>query len=207
MPSASQHPQVVTDYLQSEMQDGRLLGPFHPSASFIQTSPFGVIPKRSKPGKWRLITDLSSPQGSSVNDGIDPGLCSVHYSGLDEAITMVRRFGRGCLLAKIDLKNAYRIIPVHPDDRPLLGVNWKDEVFLDAALPFGLRSAPKIFSTVANTLLWILAQAGMYSGFLIKCVYGTYTRYINLHYMAICIVTFPIQFQKTADTHTEQQHK
>ena len=161
MLSASQHPHVVADYLKSEMQEGRLLGPFHPSISSVQTSPFGVIPKHNKPGKWRLITDLSSPQGHSINDGIDPALCSVHYSGLDEAVAMVRRLGRGCLLAKTDLKNAYRTIPVHPDDRPLLGVNWEDTVFLDAALPFGLRSAPKIFSAVADTLLWILAQSGV----------------------------------------------
>ena len=89
--------------------------------------------------------DLSSPNALSVNDGIDPDLCSVHYSGLDEAIAMISSLGRGAQLAKIDLKNAYRIIPVHPDDRPLLGMSWGSEVFLKAALPFGLRSAPKIF--------------------------------------------------------------
>ena len=30
---------------------------------------------------------------------------------------------------------------MHPQDRPLLGVEWKGEIFIDATLPFRLRSA------------------------------------------------------------------
>ena len=154
-------PEVVSGYLLSELQQGRLVGPLNSRTDHIHTNLFGVIPKRNQPDKWRLITDLSSPRGSSINDGIDPALCSVHYSGLDEAVAMITRLGRGCLLAKTDLKSAYRIVPVHPDDRPLLGMNWDESLYLDAALPFGLRSAPKIFSAVADSLLWILAQRGL----------------------------------------------
>lgn len=40
-------------------------------------------------------------------------------------------------------------------------MNWVGNIFLDVALPFGLRSAPKIFSAVADTLLWIMAQRGV----------------------------------------------
>ena len=134
------------------------MGPLHALPTQVHTSPFGVIPKQSQPGKWTLITNLSSPPGWSVNDGIDPALCSIHYSSLDEAIAMVCRLGRGCLLAKTDLKSAYGIIPVHPDDRLLPSMKWKEATFLDAALPFGLRSAPKIFLPVANALLWVLAS-------------------------------------------------
>jgi len=36
----------------------------------IHCSPFGVIPKKNKPGKWRLILDLSTPTDHSVNNGI-----------------------------------------------------------------------------------------------------------------------------------------
>ena len=70
------------------------------------------------------------------------------------------RFSCPVRLAKIDLKDANRIIPVHPDDVPLLATRWRGEIFLDAALPFGLRSAPKIFSAVA-ALLWIMLQNGV----------------------------------------------
>ena len=63
-------------------------------------------------------------------------------------------------MAKLDLKEVYRAVPVHPDDQPLLGMRWKDQVFIDATLPFGLRSAPKIFSALADALLWILHLLG-----------------------------------------------
>ena len=50
--------------------------------------------------------------------------------------------------------------PIHPDDRPLLGIDGGN-VFLDMALPFGLRLAPKIFSAFADALAWITYQHGM----------------------------------------------
>ena len=99
-----------------------------------------------------------------MNDGIDGQLCSLPYNRLDDAARRIVRSGRGTHLAKVDLQSAYRIVPVHPDDRPLLGLRWRKEVFLDAALPFGLRSAPKIFSTVADELLWSMYNAGLTSG-------------------------------------------
>ena len=53
--------------------------------------------------------------------------------------------GKGAKLAKIDIAHAYRNVPVHPADRPLLGMQWKDGIYIDTTLPFGLRSTPKIF--------------------------------------------------------------
>ncbi len=39
-------------------------------------------------------------------------------------------------MAKIDIKHAYRNIPVHPDDRHLLAMRWQDEILVDKVLPF-----------------------------------------------------------------------
>lgn len=72
-PSALQYQKVVDEYLANEVALGRVAGPFiSPQLPHLHISSFGVIPKRGQPGKWRLIIDLSSPGGSSVNDGIDP---------------------------------------------------------------------------------------------------------------------------------------
>ena len=162
MHSASEHPAVIRDYIHSERAAGRIVGPVQgPQSVLVHTSPIGVIPKKHSTSKWRLIVDLSSPTSCSVNDGIDRPLCSLQYAGVDEAISIVQRLGRGCILAKLDLKNTYRIVPVHPDDRHVLGLSWEHQVFLEAALPFGLRSAPKIFSAVADALLWIMSQHGV----------------------------------------------
>ena len=69
--------------------------------------------------------------------------------------------GRGALLAKLDIESAYRIVPIHPDDRSVLGMKWKGEIYIDTCLPFGLRSAPKIFTALADALGWIFTQHGV----------------------------------------------
>ena len=161
MLSAIQRPEIVREYLVKECVEGRVLGPLDPTKfSMVHTSRFGVIPKGTS-GKWRLIVDLSAPEGYSVNDGIDSELCSLKYVSVDDAVTAVQQKGPGAQLAKIDIRNAYRIIPVHPEDRWLLGMSWEDALYIDTVLPFGLRSAPKIFNAVANAVEWIVRQQGV----------------------------------------------
>jgi hypothetical protein len=78
MASASINPQPVTDYLQNEWKEGRIIGPFKPAQAVgIHIRRFGVIPKRHPPGKWCLILDLSHPPSKSVNGGIAKELSSV----------------------------------------------------------------------------------------------------------------------------------
>ena len=58
---------------------------------------------------------------------------------------MVSRLGGGALMAKFDIEAAYRNIPVHPSDRFLLGLKWRQSYYVDLTLPFGLHSAPLHF--------------------------------------------------------------
>ena len=73
MVSVDDHPEVVAQYIQNELARGRVvqLNPKLGKVQGIHTSPFGVIPKKNKPNKWRLILDVSFPMGHSMNDGID----------------------------------------------------------------------------------------------------------------------------------------
>ena len=80
-----------------------------------QVIPFRVIPK-SGPGKWKLILDLSSPQGGSVNDGIDKDLYSLTYLFIDQMAARIMEMEKGTLMAMFDLKVAYHNVPVHPND-------------------------------------------------------------------------------------------
>ena len=73
-----------------------------------------------------------------------------------EAAVAIRKAGRGTFLAKVDIKQAYRIVPVHLEDRPLIGMVWEGVLFVGAALPFGLHSSPKIFTELADTLKWLV---------------------------------------------------
>ena len=160
MQSAFRYPEPVVTYLESEQLADRIVGPFNSSLN-IQVNRFGVIPKSNQSGKWRLILDLSYPPEHSVNDGIDPQWCSLRYATVDQAIGHILQLGGGALLAKVDVEHAYRNIPVHPEDRHLLGMAWRGRLYIDTALPFGLRSAPKIFTAVADALEWVLLRDGL----------------------------------------------
>ena len=167
MLSADLHPGVVDQYVDGEVAKGRIVGPVAVSVEAaragvgLHLNRMGVVPKGHTPGKWRLITDLSFPEGGSVNDGIDPAYCSLQYTSVEKIAGAAQSLGRGSLLAKLDVRSAYRLVPVHPADRPLLGFIWKGRVFVDGMLPFGLRSAPKIFTAVADALAWIIQARGV----------------------------------------------
>ena len=88
-------------------------------------------------------------------------LASVSYSSVDDAVRRILHLGKGTHLVKVDLKQAYRQVPVHPQDQHLLVISWERSVYVDRALPFGLRSAPKIFTAVADMIAWALHMAGI----------------------------------------------
>ena len=105
--TAATHASVVRGYFCGELEVGRIVGPVAPQ--WVEhVSPYSVIPKPHQPGRWRLITNLSAPRGSSVNDGIDASLCSLSYARINDAIAIALDLGTGCLLAKLDLHAAYR---------------------------------------------------------------------------------------------------
>lgn len=158
-------PGVVSDYLLREVSLHRMveltMSRSLAAHAGIQVSPLGIIPKKNRPNKWRLITDLSSPEGYSVNDGIEGAWATLEYVSIDHLAQIIASVGRGAFLVKADIKEAYRIVPVHPDDQRLLGVSWDNRIYIDTRLPFGLRSAPKIFNAIADALQWIIQSRGV----------------------------------------------
>lgn len=132
------------------------MGPFqYPPFKNIQVSPLGLVPKK-KPGEFRLIHHLSYPDGSSINDGIPHELCTVQYQSIHDAILAIQKVGVGALLAKTDLENAYKQVPIHPDDFELLGFQINNEFYCDKTLPFGLSYSCNLFEKFSSSLQWIL---------------------------------------------------
>ena len=68
------------------------------------------------------------------------------------------QLGRGSLTAKIDVHNAYRIVPVHTEDRQLLGMKWQGAFYVDMVQPFGVRSASYMFTFIADLVEWVAKQ-------------------------------------------------
>lgn len=79
--------------------------------------------------------DLSSLHGASVKDAISSEFCHVQYASVLDAAALVWRLGKRTIMAKINLHQAYRIIPVNPDDHLLLGVKWQVQTYIDTVLP------------------------------------------------------------------------
>ena len=156
--SARQYPDAVDLKLQKEISANRIAGPFNvPPFPDFRVSPLGVVPKKI-PGEFRLIHHLSFPSGSSVNDGISPVDTSVQYARVDDAVRAIKATGRHCFLAKTDIKNAFRIIPIRPLDHHLLGLKWRGAYYYDRCMPMGCSSSCKTFETLSTALEWIARE-------------------------------------------------
>ena len=159
---ASQNTEVVNAYIRKEVELGRIVHIKDPSSlPRLHQRHFGVIPKKHRLGKWRLIVNLSAPADHSINHGIAKELCSLSDVSIDEVTAAALPLGRGTRMAKMDIKEAYRAVPVHPEDRLLLGMRWQGTSYADKTLPFGLRSAPLMFTALADGLEWAIRQCGV----------------------------------------------
>jgi len=155
--SANQHPADIDHYLTNGLPLGRVAGPFSsPPFPNLHISSFGVIPKKGQPGKWRLIVELSSHHGLSVNDVIDPNEFTLQDITFDQIICMILNYSSGAFIAKFDVAASYHNIVVHPSDRYLLGLKWRKHYYVALALPLGVHSAPYIFNSMEDMVGWIL---------------------------------------------------
>jgi hypothetical protein len=106
--------------------------------------PLGAVPKGES---VRVIHDLSSPEGGSVNDlqrhWRRSWLCA------DAIMAMLRP---GDWIAKTDVSAYYRHFPVHPAHWPLLACEVGGVQLWDTRLPFGLRTAPEVADRVTSAL-------------------------------------------------------
>lgn len=156
--SVRQHADIAFEKLQKEISMNGIAGPFVvPPFKNLQCSPIGLVPKKGV-NEFRLIHHLSYPEGSSINDFIPDDLCSVFYTTVDDAISIIKTMGRECLLAKTDIASGFRILPVHPDDHELLGIQFQDRFYYDKCLPMGCSISCSKFESFSTALEWIACK-------------------------------------------------
>ena len=121
-------------------------------------SPFSVL---SKPdGGIRLIHDGSQPAGGSMNDYAS---LDTHYrfQTIDDAAKLM---APGWFMAKVDLKSAYRSVPISEHSQQFTGLRWQwgaRTVHLkDCKLPFGSELAPGIFHRITQSVKRMMARRG-----------------------------------------------
>lgn len=158
--SAENAPSMIEEQLQLDLQRGRVV----PAPTYIDStpvfpfisSPLGLVPKSD--GGFRRIHHLSYPAGHSVNDHINPDHATLVYTAIDSVLDAVRKAGRGAIIIKNDLKDAFRTIPVAKSQYNLLGFFWLIW-YMETCLSFGLRSAPFLFNLFAEAFHWILTSS------------------------------------------------
>ena len=64
-------------------------------------------------------------------------------------------------MVKIDLKEAYYAVPVHPDSQGFLSFLWNQTQYQFTCLPFGLSCAPRIFTKVMKPIVGFLRERGV----------------------------------------------
>jgi hypothetical protein len=136
--SARLHPDVISKSIQDELRKGRVKEvPESDLPANYFCSPIGLVPKLIDGVQmgWRIIFDLSSPEGFSVNDGIPREFGSLIYETLNDAIQLVAQVGKGAVMMKRDLKAAFRHIPINPCDYWLLLFEWEGRFYVDIFLP------------------------------------------------------------------------
>lgn len=135
--SPREHPDILRQKVQLEVNLGRMQGPFEclPFHN-LRISPLGVMPKEEL-GKFSLIHHRSHPKGASVIDDIPKESSSVSYVSFDRAVDLLRSAGQGALLAKSDIESGFRLLPIHPDCYHLLGCMMDDCYCYDTCLPMG----------------------------------------------------------------------
>ena len=158
--SASEFPEIMEEKLAKEISQDRIAGLFH-ELPFVNLhiSPIGIVPKKEV-GQYRLIHYLSYPKDNSINDHIPDELKTVHYSSIDDAIEIILNMGPNATMAKTDISNAFRIIPIHPRDHSILGIKFNGCFYFDQCLPMGCASSCSIFEEFPYALQWIAHTKG-----------------------------------------------
>ena len=164
------NPVLLWNKVMKEVKELRYAGPFHtiPFDNYIQ-SPIGLVPKDG--GKdTRLIFHLSYPRNgsSSVNANTPAEICTVKYPDFMDAIQLCIRQGKGCKIAKSDMKSAFRNLGIRKEDSKFLimkaesPLDGKTYYFVDKCLPFGASISCAHFQrfskAVRHIVEWLTKQ-------------------------------------------------
>lgn len=105
----------------------------------------------------RPITDCSRPSCDSLNSYVNSE--SFSFQSIDDAIELSQPC---CCFGIVDIKSAFRQVPVFPPHRQLQGFRWNfngtNEYFVDNCPCFGLSCGPRIFHKISSAIARMLVK-------------------------------------------------
>ena len=145
--------------MKKEMDLNRIIGPFiKPPIPDLHISPVQAISKKT-PGKCRLIHNLSAPHGNSVNEAIPDEIKSVTFCKIADVVDLLLQHQHAQMfMSKVDLKDAFRIVPIHKSNWRYLGMKINEFYYVDTVLPMGCGTSCAIFQTLTRALCWMVTK-------------------------------------------------
>jgi ribonuclease HI len=140
----SRHPQVDLE-IQEMVNKGALEEVENPKSPGFYSRIF-VVPKTN--GKWRPVIDLKS---------LNQCLHKKPFR-METGQSIRRSLQKGMWTYSVDLKDAYFQVPIHPSSRKYLRLCHKGIVYQFRALPFGLATAPWLFTKVFRQVAIMLRK-------------------------------------------------
>ena len=149
---------ILLGKIEKEIQLGRVAGPFEqPPFNNYHISPLFLRPKTVE-GEFRMIMDLSFPKdGSSINANILESEKKVHYASVQDAFQIAQLLPGG-YSCKIDIKDAFRLLPIHATDLPKLCFKINKYFYYDRVLPQGCGSSCALFERFSTAIHHIFAH-------------------------------------------------
>ncbi len=84
-----------------------------------------------------------------------------HTTWLTQPYSSSGKPGPRAILDKTDVKHAYKLVPIHPEDIQALGIRWFQHWLpMDATLPMGSQSGYAIFETFPEALQYLAQWKG-----------------------------------------------
>ena len=160
-PSAFQFGPQVSDAIADWLVQGLAYGPVKEEDLPANVKINGIMCREKPNGSVRIILNLSSPEGMSVNDGINKLDFPAVMSSTPKWVRSLNLVGPGGYMSKIDWHSAYKHIAARHQDLHLQWFKWMDRYFVELALIFGGVSSVGIYDRHAKLVLAIaLAASG-----------------------------------------------
>ena len=170
-PSISEHGHIFEEIVNREFTKGRYHGPFSQMEieavlGPFQTAPLSLVPKPGKPGKFRLVQNLSFPHSNSpipsINSLVDPDDFPSPYSTFSIVALVISTLPPGSQGAVHDVAEAYRTIPLHPSQWHALVVRLSESHFaIDTSTCFGFGPSGGIYGNLGSAGADIMRFSGI----------------------------------------------
>ena len=155
----------VSDAIGVWIKKGFAYGPVSKAELPSQAKIAGIMCVEKPNGSVRIILNLSSPKGKSVNSGIDKLEFPAVMSSTAKWLGVLNKAGRHCSMVKIDWADAYKHVPVCAGDLNLQWFSWLGMYFCELSLIFGGVSSVGIYDRAAKVVNRIVLKiSGMPEG-------------------------------------------